>query len=159
MSDRSYVTIMFYDCPPAEWQDIVDTLVRHGINVGETPGTFPVDIVDEEVRLGSLSDACTEIAKDHPKAIFWGQQDAYYEYYGDRCIQVEEGYSWKETDNSGNVPLTAANIMTIAQGCEPQDLEAQLLEAIGHQHMVAALEWREGKRKPQYVIEEMPTLV
>lgn len=168
MSDRSYVSIMFYDCPVDEWDDVINILNTHGINAifsnqdradcGKP--NFRLEIIDEEVRLGSMSEACAEMSKAHPRAIFWGQQDAYYEYYGDRCVQVEEGYSWKETDNSGHVPLSNERLTALIEeaGSDVEKLKNLLHEHFGTEHFNAILEWRDGVRTRQYVIEEMPTL-
>jgi hypothetical protein len=160
MGDRSYASITFYDCPPDEWKSVLDILKQHSVDPGSAyeETTFPIEIIEEELRLGSLSDACAVIAAKHPKAIFWGQQDAYYEYYGDRCIQVEEGYSWLEVDQSGHAPLTADTINKIASITPPEKLKDALLAAIGDSFVNAATEWRDGVRKPQYVINETPTL-
>lgn len=168
MSDRSYVSIVFYDCPPDKWNEVVEVLEKHGIQTGNNGHgvlvnndmpIFPIEIVDEEVRLGSMADACREISDISAKIIFWAMQDAYYESYGDRCIQVEEGFDCREVDNSAHVPLPSGLITKLAQqATSKEDLESLLLKEIGEPYVAAAMEWREEKRKPQYVIEEMPTL-
>lgn len=163
MSDRSYATVTFYWCTPADWPKVVECFNQHGgmtvpEDMNEYPKEWPYTITDDEVRLTTLHDILKDVASQ-TDAIFWGAQDSYFEYLGDLDIQVEEGYFHGEPDNTGSLPMYVEHLTSLIASVDSLEaLQVLIDEKAGTKFLKAAIEWRDGVRKPQFVIDEQPTI-
>jgi hypothetical protein len=163
MSDRSYANIVIYYCPEDAWRKALSILRGNSIDADldtPYPTEWPIEFVDEELRLSTMADACRELQLEIQEIIFWANQDAYYEYPGDRCIKVDGlPYSHVEPDNMGHVPVSPEFLDDLAQQHETkEDLVAALHEYLGTLALRRACEYRDGTRTPPFVINEVPTL-
>lgn len=170
MSERSYASITFYDVNPVHQEEIVSILDHHGFGMYQWPsvrdgapsGEIPLlgEWLDEECRIGSLHEACEEIVKRFPDAVFWATQAEHYEYTGDVDInEPEHGYFHAETDNLGIIPFSYDHMEQAAQrnpNWTVNDLLLHFRERSGEDNFIAIRKWKDGERQPQYVISESP---
>jgi hypothetical protein len=115
MSDRSYAQVTFYRVREEDVEPIAAILGERGILYEPGEGADLIrngdEIIDEELVLGELAEALTQVAREFPEAVFWGTQDAKYEFTGDELINEPVfGFFHAYTDNSGEVTFVARQI-------------------------------------------------
>jgi hypothetical protein len=154
MSDRSYAQLTFYRVEPDEVEPIARILGGHGILYDPSEGADLIrtgdEIIDEELVLGELAEALTQVARDYPTAVFWGSQDARYEFTGDLLInEPVHGFFHAYTDNSGDVSFRVDEIEEIAKA-DPsilgwEGLVAELRKRAGEPNLVEIRKWGDAQ--------------
>jgi rhamnogalacturonyl hydrolase YesR len=153
MSDRSYAQLTFYRVEPDEVEPIARILGGHGILYDPSEGADLIrtgdEIIDEELVLGELAEALTQVARDYPTAVFWGSQDARYEFTGDLLInEPVHGFFHAYTDNSGDVTFRVAEIEELVNA-DPLITGAALLADLwkrsGEPNLVEIRKWADAQ--------------